>query len=314
MVALWVGACGPTEFASDGGSLASDAHALGGEPDARSWPETIADAAPAPRCDEIDILFVIDDSASMGLEQSNLAANFPQFVEVLNTFLTDDGEPVDYRVAVTTTGVSKSWLQASAWPGLPPTSASQVGDDGAMLMGCGMSRRWLERGDLDVADTFSCVAQVGTLGPVHEMPLAALHLALDARVADGTNSGFRREDALLGIVVLTDEDDCSRQDDGFTVAAGHDLCEEVEPVSTYSALLDSITGSRERWALAVIAGPGPGICFSTLGSAYEAVRLQALAAMAGENGVVSSICEGDLAGGLQDALGAFDTACRNLVQ
>ncbi|HLL25914.1 MAG TPA: hypothetical protein VK427_27440, partial [Kofleriaceae bacterium] len=33
----------------------------------------------------IDILFVIDDSGSMADKQNNLAANFPNFINVLNT-------------------------------------------------------------------------------------------------------------------------------------------------------------------------------------------------------------------------------------
>ena len=33
----------------------------------------------------IDILFVIDDSGSMADKQNNLAANFPNFIDVLNT-------------------------------------------------------------------------------------------------------------------------------------------------------------------------------------------------------------------------------------
>jgi len=314
LAVAFAAACGPTELAGGDGGLVTDGQPIGGYPDARGWPEEMADAAPTERCDEIDILFVIDNSASMSLEQSNLIANFPQFVEVLETFLTEDGVPVDYRIAVITTGVTKSWLQESVWPGLPPTAAGQTGNDGAMLMDCGMTRRWLERGDLDVTDTFSCVAEVGTRGPLHEMPLAAVHLALTARVADGTNAGFLRGGALLGVVVITDEDDCSREDDGFTVPAGADVCDTTEPVGTYAALLDSIVGARERWALAVIAGPGPGICYSALGSAFEAVRLEEMAGLAGANGVVSSICEGDLAGGLQDALATFDTACRELIE
>jgi hypothetical protein len=312
LVPAGIVACGPTEFAADAGWQSADGQPLGGEPDARGWSE-FADATPTQRCDEIDILFVIDNSASMSLEQSNLVANFPQFVQVLDTFLTEDGNPIDYRVGVITTGVTKSWQEESAWPGLPPSSTGQTGSDGMMMMDCGMTQRWLERGDANVADAFSCIAQVGTAGPIREMPLEAIRLALTERVVDGTNFGFLRSGALLGIVVITDEDDCSRQDDGFTVAAGQDVCDTPEPVATYAGLLDSITGARDKWALAVIAGPGPGMCFSSLGSAYEAVRLKELASMAGDNGVVGSICEGDLAGGLQDALAAFDLACRDLI-
>jgi len=44
-------------------------------------------------CSKMDILFVIDDSGSMGEEQGNLAQNFPLFIEALDNF--NDGS-LDY--------------------------------------------------------------------------------------------------------------------------------------------------------------------------------------------------------------------------
>ena len=46
---------------------------------------------------KVDILFVIDDSGSMGEEQAKLAANFAPFVATL------EEAGADYRIAVTTT-------------------------------------------------------------------------------------------------------------------------------------------------------------------------------------------------------------------
>ena len=48
-------------------------------------------------CSKMDLLFVIDNSGSMGQEQTNLIANFPAFIAVL------EASGLDYRVAVTTT-------------------------------------------------------------------------------------------------------------------------------------------------------------------------------------------------------------------
>jgi hypothetical protein len=188
---------------------------------------------------------------------------------------------------------------------------SESGDDGAFRQDCGMSRRWLERGDSDVPGTFSCAAQVGTGGPSLEMPLHALELALTDRVNDGTNQGFLREDALLAVVVLTDEDDCSRQDNNFTVA--NDACDssmpEIVDTDHYLGWLDTLKGERGRWATAVIAGPGPGTCTSSFGEAFEATRLKGFVNDTGTNAVFSSICEGDLASALEDALNTFEAAC-----
>lgn len=291
-------ACGPSGSSNGGGSGADGG---GGTIDAS--PVAAADADTSEQCSAMDILFVIDNSGSMGQEQENLVANFPQFIEVMNGF------GLDYRVGVTTTGVSKDWTDGTPIGNIPD---DQDGDDGELQLGngCNMPRRWLEGTDTDVSSIFSCVAEVGTSGPADEMPLAAMKLALGARMSD-TNAGFLREDALLGVVILTDENDCSREDNNFNVPFTEDICDETESVSTYVNALDAVKGDRGRWATAVIAGMGPGDCSSALGSADEAGRLINFVDQTGANAVMSSICDGDLAGALQDALDTFDNACKS---
>ena len=259
-------------------------------------------------CEKIDLLFVIDNSGSMAQEQANLAANFPGFIDVI------EASGLDYRVAITTTGVDYTYNQ-STFPGGPTLPISiDGGDNGAMLQpgGCNLPRRWIERGDPAPATMFACAANVGTSGPSDEMPLAAMRAAFDDRVADGTNAGFRRPDALLAVVMLTDENDCSYEQ-SVTLGFAESLCDaQQEPVANYTAFLDSFAGERGRWAAAVIAGPGPGACSSTFGDADYAARLDEFVQSAGpSNGALSSICVGDLTQGLTDALVLFDTACQN---
>ncbi len=277
------------------------------------------DAGLAETCNRMDILFVIDDSISMAQEQSNLAANFPGFIQVLDAYRTSTDEPLDYRVAVTTTGISYDKFLRTG--GQDYANGSATGDDGAFRTGCGMNRRWLERGDTDVAGTFSCVAEVGVGGPTDEMPLAATQLALSARVADGTNAGFVRDDALLAIVVLTDEDDCSVTGDRFTVDANvapmpNAACSVGRPVeltdlADHIGFLDQLKGNPGRWALAAIAGPGPDVCNSSFGDAIPANRLLDLVERKQPRASFSSLCDGDLTGALADALNTFDEACRS---
>jgi hypothetical protein len=266
----------------------------------------------------MDLLFVVDDSGSMVEEQENLAANFPAFVSVLDGYATSDGSPLDYRVAVTTSGRDVDYtIDEPPFPGFPidppPVAFSESGDNGAFRQTCGMSRRWLERGDADVSTTFSCAAEVGTGGPSIEMPLHVVELALTSRMSDGTNTGFLRDDALLGIVILTDEDDCSRPDNDFTVDS--DVCDPPWPeqpsVGYFIDFLDGVKGGRDRWAAAVVAGPGPGSCESDFGAALEARRLAAFTGETGPNAVFSSICDGDLSASLSAALDTFTAACEN---
>jgi hypothetical protein len=172
-----------------------------------------------------------------------------------------------------------------------------------------MSRRWIERADADVSGTFSCAARVGTGGPSIEMPLYTTELALTERVSDGTNQGFLREDALLALVILSDEDDCSRTDNDFSVESDqcHPEWPENVPIDHFTTFLDTVKGERGRWATAVIAGPSN--CSSDFGDAVNARRLQQFVTETGTNGVFSSICQGDLSGSLADALETFDAAC-----
>ena len=157
--------------------------------------------------------------------------------------------------------------------------------------------------------SFACAAKVGTTGPSIEMPLETMRRSLRERIADKKNGDFLREDALLAIVLLTDEEDCSRGDDKFTVASPADVCTKTESPESYAGFLDTLKG-RGRWATAVVAGPGPGSCTSSFGEAQEAKRLQSFVRAAGANGKFSSICAGDLATSLNDALGTFSAACR----
>src|SRR5262249_25630381 len=59
-------------------------------------------------------------------------------------------------------------------------------------------------------DTFSCMASVGDGGCGFEQQLESVHRALErSTVAADVNAGFLRDDALLAVVWVTDEDDCS---------------------------------------------------------------------------------------------------------
>jgi hypothetical protein len=58
---------------------------------------------------DVDILFVIDNSGSMGEEQATLAQNFDGFIEVLE----EEGVKANYRIGVTTTDNGNPWCQGT---------------------------------------------------------------------------------------------------------------------------------------------------------------------------------------------------------
>jgi hypothetical protein len=298
-------ACGPgVNAGDDDDDVGPDARTDGGGgPDADEG---------AGECRKMDLIFVIDDSGSMGEEQTNLRSNFPMFAQLLNSYTISTGETLDYRAAITTTGITANiTIQPPMIPGFPPfppTPAPQTGLDGRFRQACGMTRSWLERTDPNMATTFACAADVGTGGPAIEMPLRASQLA--ATLA--TNPGFLRDDALLGIVILTDEDDCSRTATTFTTAG--DNCATngdtgLQMPAEVVAALDTIKGDRGRWAAAIIAGQTT--CESSFGAAEEGIRLKQFQQQAGTNVVFGDICGGNLAPALQQALETFQAACEN---
>lgn len=293
-LALCLLACGPSGRDPGGG----DDTAPG--PDA-------GDTTTTPRqCNKMDLVFVIDDSGSMQEEQSNLATNFPMFAQLLSSYTTPDGEHIDYRIAVTTTGKDLMYTVSSGPVTLPQ---NEDGDNGAFRNNCNMTKRYLEPSDANMEQVLSCRANVGTGGPSYEMPLLMTKWALGDRITDGTNAGFLRSDALLGIVMLTDEDDASTTQNNFMVTVTSQPPVDYHPADLVS-FLDTLKGHRTRWAAGVIAGPTD--CSSSFGDAAKATRLQDFVMQANATSTqasFSSICDGNLTVALQKTLDTFQTAC-----
>ncbi|MBS2012992.1 MAG: hypothetical protein JST00_08905 [Deltaproteobacteria bacterium] len=296
------GSASDSEFGSSGSSGASSGASGGTSGGSSSFGGTSGTSGtPEPpkqdECRKMDILFVVDNSGSMEQEQKNLATNFPNFIKVIGDYKTKGGESLDYRVAVTTSDDEKDKGKFIVGKGASAPSSCMPGP----------SRPWLERADGDVSSFFSCRAQVGTDGSGTERPLESALLGVTARITDKTNTSgtgsFVRDDALLALVVISDEDEGSAGGAGSL----------KRPMNEYPTAFDKVKGGeRGKWATAVIAGPGPGTCRSDgLGNAAEATRLKSFVATVGKNGIFASICEGDLTKGLTAALNTFTQACKD---
>jgi|GEM_PF-6854234 len=219
-------------------------------------------------CDAVDILVVVDNSDSMADEQFRLATNANLLVGAFDELVVD-GIVGNYRMGLTTTGVSKSY-GIPVFPGLPPLPFSQYGDNGVLLRECAPDdyRPWIDGADGDREQRLQCELQVGTYGPNIEMPLEAVRLALSEELSYGANAGFLRNDSMLIVVLVTDEDDCSRSDDDYTLRSEQDC--DPEPVAAYARLLEELRGP-DGFAIHTIAGPGAGVCAP---EASEATRLR----------------------------------------
>ena len=189
-----------------------------------------------------DILFVIDDSVSMGDDQARLSQNLSAFIDALIA------SPVrnDFRIGITSTSVE------GFDPAAPGGQAYGAGPsrgvpfpDGALVAitrradGTGIQgdldydaaadaatggwggRRILDRDSPTLAQDFKANVLLGASGSSREQPFRAARLALSERLAD-SNAGFLRPGARLAVFFLTDEDDCSG--DAGTTASDNAAC------------------------------------------------------------------------------------------
>ncbi len=170
----------------------------------------------------VDILFVVDNSGSMGGEQATLAQSFASFVDVL------EGQQVgaNYRIGITTTAGDGVLRATSCRSRLDDFLFSWAfGDIDERQRGCldhcaidqiDLPDPWVEKSDgqtnlppgLGMAEVLQCVGPPGINGPGYERTLESMHAAL----VDQT-SGFIRNDALLAVIFVTDETDCSTDDE-----------------------------------------------------------------------------------------------------
>ncbi|HVK89394.1 MAG TPA: vWA domain-containing protein [Kofleriaceae bacterium] len=161
----------------------------------------------------VDILFVIDNSGSMADKQANLAANFPNFINVLNTI---QGGLPDVHIGVVNSDMgvdSTNDAPASAISGC--SGAGSNGDlqtSGATITGKFISDIKQSDGTRsknytgDLATVFGQMAKVGAGGCGFEQHLEAMKRALNN---NPVNAGFLRQEAFLAVIFIADEDDCS---------------------------------------------------------------------------------------------------------
>ncbi len=193
-----------------------------------------------------DVLFVVDDSASMIEEQANLAANFGSFVELLGD------TTADYRIGVTTTDR----------------------EDGGVLVG-----PVLDPDTADVVTAFSAEVNVGTSGSRDEEGLATAALAL----RNDVNPDFIRADSDAHVVFVSDEDDHSpeevdryvdslRSSSGSGTLTAHALVGD-EPAGCLSGESAADAGLRYLQVARSTGGLSESICAPDYGVVLEALGL-----------------------------------------
>jgi len=214
-----------------GGTMAEpDASTAGpdvpvGSPDAPSGPPAINYKISISPTRLLDLVFMIDNSPSMAPKVAKMNAQLPKLIAALQD-PNDNNSLPDLRVAIIDSdlGTGGAWTSGSCGPNASNGNSS-YGDQGKFRMinaaSCGVTSPdalWLEytkgrpvnfTGDINTV--FACLASgLGTLGCGEEHQLQAFEFALVAGgIGNEAQHLMLRGNATLGLVFLTDEDDCS---------------------------------------------------------------------------------------------------------
>lgn len=171
---------------------------------------------------KLDVLFVVDNSGSMSSSQSNLASNFPSFINYFKN------KGYDFKIAVTTTdafygdqfvneicslcNVNQTRFRTNASP------ATYVVDNTTV----------------NLESIFALNVQVGTSGSGDERAFSSMKAALNSSL----NANFHRSDAFLSVIIISDEEDFSHDDininESYTQPTLHS-------VASYKTFLETFT-------------------------------------------------------------------------
>jgi len=165
---------------------------------------------------------------------------------------------------------------------------------------------WMESSSPNLNAEFSCVGDINLTSDCDgqnddEQPVSAATASLMPPFSTGANAGFLRNDALLVIIAITDED------------------EQPTPNRNAQELYDNLIavkgGDVKKMVFYGIGGePSTNGCNpGTYGDADPANKLRELTALfeGQQRGVWHDLCQGNLEDGLAEALMVIESACED---
>jgi len=158
---------------------------------------------------DVDILWVVDNSPSMAQEQLEVGLRFAEFIGHL------EDTNIDFHIGVVTTDVDDENDKAGHLLGDPIVIDSSI-EDFEMV--------------------FNDRVQVGVDGSDMERGLEAAYMALTEPMISDANDGFLRNDAVLSIIFVSDENDCSDRGafpEEATGMACYDQPEKLVPIRDF---------------------------------------------------------------------------------
>lgn len=226
-------------------------------------------------CTKLDILFVVDGSLSMLDEQKalqGLEGNDPVFAEFTDVLLEELGNVEDFHVAVVSSEPGDDLLHTHRdYPAMPESAETD----------CGLppGQRWIVGPSDELEDQFACIASTAQIEISEETAYNA-----GAALGNAANDGFLREDSVLLVVFLTDEDTQG----------------DYTRVSQRQAILDAVGGRLDRLLVFAIAGD-QGVfempktkCNGEYGAAVPGRRLTSIVYSFRSQGLFHDLCAGTL--------------------
>lgn len=247
-------------------------------------------------CKKVDVILAVDNSGSMSEEHEALRGSvfdsFPQTLLAINEGIDD------FHLAV-----------IDACP--KPAYFHDTGAGGACDYSTGAN--YMISSSPQLAEEFACVSDfspagymgqddmcldAGDFGDDDEQPGLTAAEAVAEAASEGANSGFLRNDALLFIVTITDEDEA--------------LVDVGSTAEIRDRILAAKGGDINRIVYLAIAGGSD--CNGPYGSAQDAVQARALADMFGSRGAFWDLCMGDLETAFEQVIeDQVDSACQDFV-
>lgn len=174
---------------------------------------------------KIDVLWIIDNSGSMQTSQENLANNFQSFMEKFHNL------KFDYHIGVGATDAWKNIFDPSLAFSRLRDGADTTAHSGTFI---------IDRNTANVVSTFMTNAKLGIKGTGDERAFQSLQATLN----DPNNEGFRRPDAFLAVIIVSDEDDFSHDSYSFNNSNYNDP--NLHNVDKYINFLDQYTGRADK--------------------------------------------------------------------
>jgi hypothetical protein len=298
---------GMTSTAGDGDGSPGDGDGDGspgdGDGDATKYdlgdPTTADDGLPMDQgCANVDVLYVIDNSPSMYEEQQTLIANFGNFVADMQSALVD----VDsYHIGVITTDDYQNggWLDDGDDSVNAQVPTCQHLGGLVVQAQAGLCTPFVDGFNFitehdDLGSKFQCIANVGENGDSDEYVGDALIAAItEGQGQTGCNANFIRDDAMLIIVILTDENDSSNTNEN----------------QWYQAVVTAKGMETNVVVLSLIWKDSWNNCTNAF-SETNGTQIESFTNMF-TNHSVGNICDNSYAGFFADAIPTIEGACDN---